>query len=61
MLTRVRRVAGLDFHVFTTLVLRTWQILAGGVMVLFIPYWLSKVEQGYYTLLDPQALRDISW
>jgi hypothetical protein len=32
MLTRMRRVAGLDFHVFTTLVLRTWQILAGGVM-----------------------------
>jgi len=48
MLTRVRRAAGLDFHVFTTLLLRTWQILAGAVMVIFIPYWLSKVEQGYY-------------
>jgi hypothetical protein len=48
MLTRVRRAAGLDFHVFTTLLLRTWQILAGAVMVLLIPYWMSRVEQGYY-------------
>jgi hypothetical protein len=48
MLKRLRRAAGLDFHVLTTLVLRTWQILAGAVMVLFVPYWLSKVEQGYY-------------
>jgi hypothetical protein len=48
MLNRVRRAAGLDFHVLTTLVLRTWQILAGVVMVLLVPYWLSKVEQGYY-------------
>jgi len=48
MLNRVRRAAGLDFHVLTTLVLRTWQILAGAAMVLVIPYWLSKVEQGYY-------------
>ena len=48
MLTRVRRTAGLDFHVLTTLVLRTWQIVAGALTMLFIPYWLSKVEQGYY-------------
>jgi hypothetical protein len=48
MLTRARRAAGLDFHVFTTLVLRTWQILAGGVMIFFVPFWLTKVQQGYY-------------
>jgi hypothetical protein len=48
MLSRILRAAGLDFHVSTTLILRTWQILAGGVMLLLIPYWLSKEQQGYY-------------
>lgn len=40
--------AGLDAQVLPTLLLRGWQIIAGGVMVLLIPVWLTKVEQGYY-------------
>jgi hypothetical protein len=39
---------GLDSEVLPTLLLRGWQIIAGGVMVLLIPLWLSEVEQGYY-------------
>lgn len=47
-LYRLRRLAGMDAQVFPTLLLRGWQVVAGGAMVLFIPLWLSKVEQGYY-------------
>lgn len=45
---RFGRFAGLDVQVLPTLLLRGWQIIAGGVMVLIIPLWLGKVEQGYY-------------
>jgi hypothetical protein len=34
--------------VLPTLLFRGWQIIAGGLMVLLIPLWLDKVEQGYY-------------
>src|SRR6185312_9626571 len=47
-LHRLRRLAGMDAQVFPTLLLRGWQVFAGGAMVLFIPLWLGKVEQGYY-------------
>jgi len=47
-LSKLGRLAGLDSQVLPTLLLRSWQIIAGGVMVLLIPLWLSKVEQGYY-------------
>jgi hypothetical protein len=46
--SRLGRMAGLDAQVLPTLLLRGWQIIAGGVMVLLIPVWLGKVEQGYY-------------
>ncbi|MEI6225656.1 MAG: hypothetical protein WCS72_12925 [Deltaproteobacteria bacterium] len=48
LLSRLHRLGGLDFHVLTTLLLRSWQIVAGGVMILFLPVWLTKVAQGYY-------------
>ncbi|MFT4172262.1 MAG: hypothetical protein QM639_06860 [Rhodocyclaceae bacterium] len=41
-------VLGMDFHVATTLLMRGWTILAGGVMVLAIPATLSPQQQGYY-------------
>lgn len=47
-LSKLGRIAGLDAQVLPTLLLRGWQIIAGGVMVLLIPVWLGKVEQGYY-------------
>lgn len=47
-LSKLGRIAGLDAQVLPTLLLRGWQIVAGGVMVLLIPLWLGKVEQGYY-------------
>lgn len=39
---------GIDFHVATTLLMRSWTIVAGGVMVLAIPATLSAQQQGYY-------------
>jgi hypothetical protein len=39
---------GVDFHVATTLLMRGWTIIAGGVMVLAIPATLSPQQQGYY-------------
>lgn len=41
-------IVGIDFHVANTLLMRAWQILAGGVMVLLIPATLSLEQQGYY-------------
>lgn len=47
-LSKLSRLAGLDAQVLPTLLLRGWQIIAGGVMVLLIPLCLGKEEQGYY-------------
>lgn len=47
-LARIRHLAGLDFHVFVTLLSRGWTILAGGLTVLLVPLLLSPIEQGYY-------------
>lgn len=45
---KLRRVLGIDFHILQTLLLRGWSVIAGGVMVLFVPHWFGAVEQGYY-------------
>lgn len=45
---RIKRILGIDFHIFTTLLFRFWSILAGVVTLLFIPTFLTGVEQGYY-------------
>lgn len=47
-LQRLGHFAGLDAQVISTLLLRGWSIIAGGVMLLLIPIWLGKAEQGYY-------------
>lgn len=39
---------GIDLHIASTLLLRSWSILAGGIMVLVIPATLSMEQQGYY-------------
>lgn len=46
--SRFCRLAGLDAQVLPTLLLRGWQIIAGSLMVLLIPLFLGKIEQGYY-------------
>lgn len=38
----------IDANVLTTLLLRIWTIVAGGVMVFMIPVFLSPSEQGFY-------------
>ena len=47
-LLRLRQAAGLDFHVLATLLLRSWSVVAGGLMVVFVLVWFTRVEQGYY-------------
>ncbi len=42
------RLLGLDYHIIGTLLLRCWSIIAGSLMIVLIPIWLSRVEQGYY-------------
>lgn len=37
-----------DVAILTTLLLRSWGILAGAVMMLFVSLVFTKVEQGYY-------------
>lgn len=54
----MRRTFYLDFHVVLTLLQRAWNIVAGGVTVVFMPIWLNPVEQGYYfTFLSLLALQ----
>ncbi len=45
---RLAQWLGLDFHILSTLLYRSWAIVSGGVMLLFMPHWFSAVEQGYY-------------
>lgn len=47
-ISRLQKIAGLDFHVLVTLLFRGWGILAGGATVFLLPLWLSPTEQGYY-------------
>ena len=37
-----------DVHIRYTVVYRIWVIFAGGIGVLFVPFWFSAVEQGYF-------------
>lgn len=48
VITRLRAVLGIDLHIFQTLLLRGWSVIAGGMMVLFVPHWFSRVDQGYF-------------
>ena len=45
---RLRLILGIDLHILQTLLLRGWSVIAGGVMVLFVPHWFDRVDQGYF-------------
>lgn len=47
-LERLRVFSGIDFHVGLTLLLRSWGVVAGVLMLLGVSYWLSAQQQGYY-------------
>lgn len=54
----IKTVVGLDIHIFHTLLLRSWSVLAGGVSILLIPIFLSPTAQGfYYTFVSVLALQ----
>lgn len=44
----LRKYAGLDAQVLSTLLFRSWQIVAGGLIVVLIPIYLGRIEQGYF-------------
>jgi len=48
MIGTIRGIMGLDFHVFSTVVLRGWGIGAGFLTTLLLPILLSATELGYY-------------
>jgi hypothetical protein len=41
-------VSRVDFHVLATLIFRSWNIIAGIAMLVIIPLFMSKDDQGYY-------------
>jgi len=47
-IARLRHAAGIDFHIFATLLFRGWGVVAGGATMLLIPLWLDATQQGYY-------------
>ncbi len=57
-LGRWRQVLGLDFNVFVTLLFRGWTVIAGAVMLVFLPLYLGPVRLGYhYTFASVLALQ----
>lgn len=54
----VKMIVGLDIHVFHTLMLRGWAVLAGGLSIVLIPLFMSPTQQGfYYTFAGVLALQ----
>jgi len=47
-LSGLKQRVGLDFHIFLTLASRLWTVVAGAVMIIGLPHWLSGEEQGFY-------------
>lgn len=45
---RMANLIGLDSQILSTIFFRGWSVIAGAVMVFFLPIWLGRVEQGYY-------------
>lgn len=48
MINSVIKLSGLDVHTFSTVVLRSWGIIAGAITLVMLPLWLSPAIQGYY-------------
>lgn len=45
---KLGKFTSIDYHIGITLLLRIWTIIAGGILILLIPLFLSAAEQGYY-------------
>jgi hypothetical protein len=55
---RLKTVAGFDVHILHTLLFRGWNLMAGALSVLLIPFFLSPTQQGfYYTFASILALQ----
>lgn len=53
VLARVARVFGLDRAIFFTVLARGWSALAAAITIALILKYLSPVEQGFYTVINP--------
>ena len=57
-LKKLSKILGFDFHVSRVLLLRLWNVLAGLILIILIPFTLNEYEQGYYyTFLSIIALQ----
>lgn len=57
-LKKIIKISGVDFHILYMLIMRIWAVLAGGVMIIGMPFWFSITEQGYYfTFISMVALQ----
>jgi hypothetical protein len=48
VVVQLKRLSGLDFHVFFTLLMRSWGIFAGSLTIFLLPFWLTPDQQGFY-------------
>lgn len=48
LINRAIAFAGLDVHTMSTVLLRSWGIIAGAATLFILPLWLSPITQGYY-------------
>jgi len=60
---KTRETIGLDDHVGPNLGFRLWQAISGAITIIFIPFCLTRIEQGYYyafaSLLSAQVLFEL--
>ncbi|MCJ8233319.1 hypothetical protein [Aeromonas veronii] len=48
MALNLSKITGIDSNIAATLAFRGWSILAGGILLIIVPIYLSPEEQGYY-------------
>lgn len=48
LIATAKKLTGIDFHIFSTLLMRFWTTASGAVMIVFLPLWFTQQEQGYY-------------
>ncbi|QMJ04079.1 MULTISPECIES: oligosaccharide flippase family protein [Citrobacter] len=48
MIDRFFKLTSIDFHIGVTLLYRLWTIMAGGVLLIIVPLYMSENQQGYY-------------
>jgi hypothetical protein len=48
MIDKFFKLTSIDFHIGVTLLYRMWTIIAGGVLLIIVPLYMTGNQQGYY-------------